>query len=72
MSQIYNNMDRETLQRELDIARDRLKDIEETFNFTLANTNTHLADAMVLEFEQELYEHRELVAKLERLIELRQ
>ena len=56
------------MRRELEQARDRLVDIEETFNFTLANTNTHLADAMVLEFEQELYEQRDLVARLESLL----
>jgi len=68
MNKPYEQMDTEALRKELEIARNRLEDIEETFNFTLANTNTHLADAMVLEFEQELYEHRELVAKLESLL----
>lgn len=61
-------MDKETLKRELKLAKDRLEDIESTFNFTLANTNTHLADSMVLEFEQELYEQRALVKKLELLL----
>lgn len=61
-------MDRAALHRELDLARERLKDVEETFNFTLANTNTHLADSMVLEFEQDLYDHREIVARLEELL----
>jgi len=62
-------MDRDTLEKELRIARERLEDIETTFNFTLANTNTHLADAMILDFEQELYEHRELVTRLELLLD---
>lgn len=68
MEKHYEQMDRSSLLRELKLAKDRLQDIEETFNFTLANTNTHLADAMVIEFEQELYEHRELVARLETLL----
>lgn len=46
-------------------ARERLQDTEETFNFMLANTNDHLADSMVLEFEQDLYEHRDIVTILE-------
>ena len=64
----FEGRDRESLERELSLARERLEDIEATFNFTLANTNTHLADAMVLEFEQELYEQREEVARLEALL----
>ena len=64
----YEGMDKETLKRDLKLAKERLEDIESTFNFTLANTNTHLADSMLLEFEQELYEHRELVMKLESLL----
>ena len=64
----YESMSLDELKRELELARVRLKDVEETFNFTLANTNTHLADAMVLEFEQDLYDHRDLVADLSELI----
>jgi len=68
MKSHYEEMDKDTLKKELRLAKDRLEDIESTFNFTLANTNTHLADSMVLEFEQELYEHRALVRKLELLL----
>lgn len=68
MEDIFEKMGREDLQKELDLARERLKDVEETFYFTLANTNTHLADAMVLEFEQDLYDHRDIVARLEELL----
>jgi fumarate hydratase class II len=69
MDKPFEQLDTDTLRTELELARERLTDVEETFNFTLANTNTHLADAMVLEFEQELYEHRETVAKLESLLQ---
>lgn len=68
MEEPFEAMDRKTLEQKLRIARERLDDVEATFNFTLANTNTHLADSMVLEFEQDLYEHRELVARLESLL----
>lgn len=64
----YQHMDIDELKNELNMARQRLQDVEETFNFTLANTNTHLADAMVLDFEQELYDSRDLVAELEAII----
>lgn len=57
-------MSRRELEQALKKAQQRLDDVEDTFNFTLANTNTHLADAMVLEFEQDLYEHRDIVASI--------
>ena len=65
MDKKYTDMTRTELQQALESARERLDDVEETFNFTLANTNTHLADSMVLEFEQDLYEHRDIVASIE-------
>ena len=68
MQDDLEKLDTEGLKAELQLARERLQDVEETFNFTLANTNTHLADSMVLEFEQELYEHRNKVARLESLL----
>jgi hypothetical protein len=50
-------------------ARDLLADVEETFEFTCANTNAHLADAMIENFDEELHESRAEVARLEKLLE---
>ncbi len=61
----YADMTREELQEALKVASDRLCDVEETTNFTLATTNTHHAASIVLEFEQDLYEHRDIVASIE-------
>ena len=44
-------------------------DVEETFEFTCANTNAHLANSMIEQFEEELIESRADVARLEKLLE---
>ena len=61
-------MGREELEALLAKARDVLHDVEETFEFTCANTNAHIADAMINQFDEELAESRAEVARLENLI----
>ncbi|MCK4910689.1 MAG: hypothetical protein KAR83_03555 [Thermodesulfovibrionales bacterium] len=63
------NMGREELEALLLKARDVLYDVEETFEFTCANTNDHIADAMINQFDEELAEGRAEVARLEELLE---
>ncbi len=62
-------MGREELEAALLKARDVLHDVEETFEFMCANTNDHIADAMINHFDEELAESRAEVAGLEKLIQ---
>ena len=64
----YRAMSIEGLRKVLEKAREDLADIEETFEFTCANTNAHLADAMIEEFDVELQENREFVKMLKGLL----
>ena len=58
----------EELRKVLQKAREILDDIEETFEFTCANTNAHLADSMIEEFDVELQENRAIVKMLEDIL----
>lgn len=64
-----NEMSRGEIEAALLKARDVLHDVEETFEFTCANTNAHLADVMIEQFDEELIESRAEVARLEKLLE---
>ena len=55
-------INRQEAETALEKAREVLADVEETFEFTCANTNAHLADAMIEQFDEELKESRAEVA----------
>ena len=61
-------MGREEVEAALLKAREVLHDVEETFEFTCAHTNAHLADVMIEQFDEELSESRAEVARLEKLL----
>ena len=61
-------MSRQEAEAALEKAREVLADVEETFEFTCAHTNTHLADALIEQFDEELQECRAVVARLEKLL----
>lgn len=63
------NMSRDDLKAALAKAREVLADVEETVEFTCANTNAHLADSLIEQSFNELDECRAEVARLESLLE---
>ncbi len=63
-----SEMTRAQIEAALEKARAVLADVEETFEFTCANTNAHLADSMIEQFDEELKESRAEVARLEGLL----
>lgn len=61
-------MSKEELEAELGRLKEKLVDVEDTFNFNLAHTAAHLSSSLVAEHEEELNELREKIARIEKLL----
>jgi archaellum component FlaC len=62
----YTSMSRPQLAAEVKRLKDRLEDMEDTFEFNLANTSAHISGELVEEHERELEALRTEIAELER------
>jgi archaellum component FlaC len=64
----YMSMSRSQLAAEVDKLKGRLEDMEDTFEFNLANTSAHISGELVAKHERELEDLRTEIAELERLL----
>jgi archaellum component FlaC len=68
MSKDYSTMNKDELAAELKRLKNEVEDLEDTFQFNLANTSAHLSSGAVAEHEEEIAELKELIAKVESLL----
>lgn len=61
-------MSRPQLAAEVKRLKDRLEDMEDTFEFNLANTSAHISGELVKKHEAELEDLRTEIVRLERLL----
>ena len=64
----YISIGRPQLAAELRKLRDRLDDMEDTFEFNLANTQAHISGELVAKHEKELEDLRAEIEAVERLL----
>lgn len=62
------NMTTEELIAELKRLQNELEDLEDTFNFNMANTPDHHNEGMIREHEDEMDEYRQRIRQVEKLI----
>jgi len=68
MSKDYSIMSKDELSAELRRLKNELEDLEDTFQFNLANTSAHLSSGAVTAHEEEIAELKEQIAKVESLL----
>jgi hypothetical protein len=64
----YMSMSRTQLAAEVKMLKDRLKDMEDTFEFNLANTSAHISGELVAKHGTELENLRTEITEIERLL----
>ncbi len=68
MGHDYENMTLKQLELELKRLGNVLEDLEDTFNFNMANTMDHHNEAMIREHEDEMDEYRQQINRISRLL----
>ena len=64
----YMSISKAQLAAELKKLKDRLKDMEDTFEFNLANTPAHMSGKLVAKRARELADLRTEISRLEKLL----
>jgi septation ring formation regulator EzrA len=64
----YTSMSRSQLAAEVEKLKGRLEDMEDTFEFNLANTSAHISGQLIAKHERELEDLRTEIAGIERLL----
>jgi len=64
----YMSISKAQLAAELKKLKDRLKDMEDTFEFNLANTPAHMSGKLVAKHTRELEDLRAEISRLEKLL----
>ena len=64
----YMSMSKAQLAAELNKLKDRLKDMEDTFEFNLTNTPAHMSGKLVAKHAGELADLRTEISRLEKLL----
>ena len=68
MKKDYMSMSKVQLEAEVEKLKDRLEDMEDTFEFNLANTPAHMSGELVAKHERELENLRAEIAGIEGLL----